>query len=268
MWGECCERRNFVPFMFKLHNRLLLPASVGRPIWGTIAILWAVMSFIGIYLSLPVVKPVLKKWKQAWTFRRGLSYLQMNLQLHRATGLWFWIISLCVALSGVALALDHQVFRPVVSAFSPIAETVWEKRAAEASGERIEPKISFNAALAKAEGHARSVGLHKNASEISYSDYRGLYSIGYGDRLAAGLGISNVFIDSITGDVAGYVIAGEGTAGDVLNLASQPLHSGRIGGLPGRILVFASGLAVSLLAVTGTLMWLRKRRSRSRIAVG
>ena len=51
-----------------------------------------------------------------------------------------------------------------------------------------------------------------------------------------------------------------GTAGDVLKLTGQPLHSGCIAGLPDRILVVSSGLAVSMLAVTGTLMWLRNWR--------
>lgn len=41
-----------------------------------------------------------------------------------------------------------------------------------------------------------------------------------------------------------------------------PLHSGRILGLPGRILVSLLGLAVATLSVTGVLIWLRKRAGR------
>lgn len=40
------------------------------------------------------------------------------------------------------------------------------------------------------------------------------------------------------------------------------MHSGRILGLPGRILISLMGLAVALLSVTGVVIWARKRRSR------
>jgi uncharacterized iron-regulated membrane protein len=42
-----------------------------------------------------------------------------------------------------------------------------------------------------------------------------------------------------------------------------PLHSGRIIGIPGRILVSLLGLAVAMLSLTGVVIWAKKRRSRS-----
>jgi uncharacterized iron-regulated membrane protein len=41
-----------------------------------------------------------------------------------------------------------------------------------------------------------------------------------------------------------------------------PLHSGRILGLPGRILISAMGIVVAMLSLTGIVIWLRKRRYR------
>jgi uncharacterized iron-regulated membrane protein len=41
-----------------------------------------------------------------------------------------------------------------------------------------------------------------------------------------------------------------------------PMHSGRILGLPGRILISAMGLVVAALSVTGVVIWWRKRRAR------
>ena len=43
--------------------------------------------------------------------------------------------------------------------------------------------------------------------------------------------------------------------------AQFPLHSGRILGVPGRILVSIMGIVVAALSVTGVVIWLRKRRS-------
>lgn len=44
--------------------------------------------------------------------------------------------------------------------------------------------------------------------------------------------------------------------------AADPLHSGRILGLPGRILISVMGLVVAMLSVTGIAIWARKRRAR------
>jgi uncharacterized iron-regulated membrane protein len=41
-----------------------------------------------------------------------------------------------------------------------------------------------------------------------------------------------------------------------------PLHSGQIIGLPGRILISFSGIAVVVLTVTGVIIWAKKRRGR------
>lgn len=54
----------------------------------------------------------------------------------------------------------------------------------------------------------------------------------------------------------------KGTVADIFVQAQFPLHSGRILGLPGRILISFMGLVVAMLSVTGVLIWWRKRASR------
>ena len=54
----------------------------------------------------------------------------------------------------------------------------------------------------------------------------------------------------------------QGTAADIFVQAQFPLHSGRILGLPGRILISAMGIVVAALSVTGIVIWARKRRAR------
>jgi len=49
-------------------------------------------------------------------------------------------------------------------------------------------------------------------------------------------------------------------AGDVFLQAQYPLHSGRIAGIAGRILISICGLVVLVLAWTGIYLWLRKKR--------
>ena len=54
----------------------------------------------------------------------------------------------------------------------------------------------------------------------------------------------------------------KGTAADIFVQAQFPLHSGRILGLPGRILISFMGVVVAMLSVTGVIIWWRKRASR------
>jgi uncharacterized iron-regulated membrane protein len=44
--------------------------------------------------------------------------------------------------------------------------------------------------------------------------------------------------------------------------AQFPLHSGRILGLPGRILVSFMGVMVALLSATGLVIWFKKLKAR------
>lgn len=47
--------------------------------------------------------------------------------------------------------------------------------------------------------------------------------------------------------------------------AQFPLHSGRIAGLFGRILISIMGFVVAALSVTGVVIWWRKRRARIKV---
>lgn len=53
-----------------------------------------------------------------------------------------------------------------------------------------------------------------------------------------------------------------GTAADLFVQARFPVHSGRILGLPGRILISLMGLVVTMLSLTGVVIWWRKRAAR------
>jgi len=51
----------------------------------------------------------------------------------------------------------------------------------------------------------------------------------------------------------------KGTAADLFVQAQFPIYSGRLLGLPVRILISAMGLVVAMLSVSGVVIWRRKR---------
>jgi uncharacterized iron-regulated membrane protein len=76
-----------------------------------------------------------------------------------------------------------------------------------------------------------------------------------------------LYYDGKDGTSAGAKIPGSGSVGDIFMQAQFPLHSGRIFGLPGRVLVSMMGLLVAMLSITGVIIWQKKRWARRRMNV-
>ncbi|MBA78700.1 MAG: hypothetical protein CMO30_25830 [Tistrella sp.] len=86
------------------------------------------------------------------------------------------------------------------------------------------------------------------------------------DVWAIDTGHPHLYLDDQTGEVLMATIPGQGTPGDVFLQVQFPLHSGRIGGLAGRILIAVAGVALAVVSVTGVVIWWRKRRARRQVA--
>jgi len=114
-WGECCfSRKNFVPFILEFHYNLSLPGNWGLWLMGIVAIAWVIDCFVSLVLTFPRGRPFFSKWWTSWKIKRQ----RMNHDVHRAGGLWLWLLLTPVAVSSVAMNLPEQVFKPVVSLFS------------------------------------------------------------------------------------------------------------------------------------------------------
>jgi len=101
---------------------------------------------------------------------------------------------------------------------------------------------------------------------LFYSGEFGVYGVGFyepgNDHGDGGLGNPWLYYDAKTGASAGSELPGRGSAGDLFMQVQFPLHSGRILGLTGRILITLLGLVVSTFSVTGVMIWAKKRRQR------
>jgi uncharacterized iron-regulated membrane protein len=164
--------------------------------------------------------------------------------------------------SSVYLNLGDEVFEPVVAVFSPVTPP---PDGARPHTTAIEPVLSFDDALAQARAEGERRGWRQAPGGILHRPDAGIYVVYFfasqTDR-GAGLGSPALYFDSTDGRLIGAIVPDEGTAGDVFMRLQFPLHSGRIAGLPGRIVVSAIGVAVAMLSITGIVIWLRKRRPR------
>ena len=109
-------------------------------------------------------------------------------------------------------------------------------------------------------------GISAPLGGIYYGGNYSFYNVSFFDPAdefgSAGMGLSNLYIDGMDGKVIGQHKPWEGTAADVFVQLQFPLHSGRILGLPGRIMMSFMGIMVAMLSITGIVIWERKRRSR------
>lgn len=292
-WGAAwpISRETFVSFLYVLHYSLHVPEFWGIDLWGlwfmgAVALLWTVDCFIGFYLTLPARKRAAierpaavsrqlargwwRRWKPAWQVRwRGSSY-RLNFDLHRAFSLWLWALLFILALSGASLNLYTELAQPVVNFFSSFSATPYDTRPPRAHDELIEPKVTYAQVLESGKAEAGRRGFTAPAGDIFYSPDYGVFGVQFfepgGDHGAAGVGPATLYFDSEDGHYLGDWIPWRGTAGDLFLQVQFPLHSGRIAGLPGRILVSAMGLIVAMLSVTGVVIWHRKRRARLSVA--
>jgi uncharacterized iron-regulated membrane protein len=269
MWGAVSlSRENLLPFLYKLHYSMHIPDGWGMEIgvlfMGIVGIVWAIDSGIALWLSFPN----LRAWRKSFAFRWRERGYKLNFDLHRSGGVWIWLLLLTLAITSVSMNLGQQVMRPLVSTFSSLTPSPFDTRAPAPLEKPIEPSISRERSVELGIAAGRMRGWQAPAGAVFYSSMYGVYGVGFfapgQDHGDGGLGNPWLYFDAHSGQAAGAEVPGTGSAGDIFMQAQFPLHSGRIIGVPGRILVSLMGLLVAMLSLTGVLIWAKKRAARVR----
>lgn len=300
-------RETFVSFLYRLHYTLHLPEMWGVNRWGIwllgiVALIWTFDCFAGLYLTLPIhrrassqamelakveheraidepckarmpiaAKSWWQRWKPAWKIRVGAGSYRLNFDLHRAVSLWTWLLLLILAFTSFSLNLYREVFYPAMSLVSKVTPSPFDLRSPASRNHPVEPGLGYAELIAVARQEAMRRGWTEPAGAISYAARYGIYSVrffhaedGHG---AGGVGPAQLYFDGQTGELLGDRLPWKGTTADVFLQAQFPLHSGRILGLPGRIMISLMGLVVAMLSVTGVIIWARKRRARAQARI-
>ena len=279
LWGKISlAPEHLMSFLYKLHFTLHLPEWRGTDRWGVwlmgaAALVWLIDSFIAFVLTFPRRRRSAHtstswraRWAPSWRIRRGASAYKLNFDLHRAVGLWVWIVLLTLAFTSFSLNLYREVFYPVMSLVSETTPGPFETRSPTPLHEPVEPAISWPQLFATARADARNKGWPEPLGDVFYSDNFAVFGARFffagDDHASGGMKIKSLYYDGRSGDLIGEEVPWEGTAADVFNQLQFPLHSGRILGLPGRILMSVMGLVVAMLSITGLVIWWKKRRAR------
>ncbi|MGB3072582.1 MAG: PepSY-associated TM helix domain-containing protein [Ottowia sp.] len=266
-WGRISlSRENLLPFLYKLHYTMHIPKGWGIDfgVWlmGVVSAVWIADCFLALWISFPSARA----WRKSFSFRLRQGSAKLNFDLHRSGSVWVWGLLLMLAVTSVSLNLGTQVMRPLVSVFSQLTPSPFQVRQGSREREVADPLLNREQAIAAAEAEGRRRGWTTPAGSIFYAQRFGIYGVAFftpeNDKDDNGMGNEVLYLDGDTGALVGDHVPGQGTAGDIFMQAQLPLHSGRLLGTPGRILMSFMGIFVAALSVTGLVIWARKRRAR------
>jgi uncharacterized iron-regulated membrane protein len=274
------EAPRIMSFIYSVHYSLHLPGMWGWWVMGIVAIVWFFDNFVGAYLTFPsrrranpnrppqvaarLARGWWSRWKPAWLIKSGGSPFRITFDLHRAFGLWLWMLLGMLALTSVYLNLPREVFNPIVNLFATIVPEPEEFPGLTPGGD----SLSFEAALATARK-----GLPQSATDLQpkfiiHDREQGTYHVGFGHPNARDewfrVRHEDIYLDAASGAAVGRSGTESGGAGNRFNAVLFPLHSGHLLALPGRIIICVTGIFICVISVTGVLIWMRKRKAAFR----
>jgi uncharacterized iron-regulated membrane protein len=253
---------NLTTVIYRLHSTLLLGDTFGIDDLGTYVVGFAGLGLLGSIVS------GLYLWWPRWGQLGGAlvvhwrgSVKRVNFDLHRAVGFWSALVLLVSAGSGVYLTFPDYV-RPLVGLASPITPLTPTATSDPRPGAR--PITAGEAARAATRALPDATVTFVSLPAGPRDVYR--LALRRPSDVRRVSGNNRVWIDQYSGEVVSARTIATMSAGDVVLEWQFPLHSGEAFGLAGRLVVFTVGLVPTLLAVTGTTIWWRKRRARRRLA--
>jgi len=263
------NREHFMEAVFRLHRYLLL-GDTGSWILVFVAIPWLLSSLIGFYLTLPPRgRRSFSAWKRSWRVQWKAPLPRLSFDLHRATGLWLWPLLILQALGAVRVTLgDTGLLDPVLSAVVPVYSP---GAALETHVQPVdEPPLSWKEALPLARrlmaerAPREGIEVYDEAA-LSLDREAGLYIYSVrSSEDAFDSGETKLYFSAVDGKALDLVHPNR-AAGNAIASWLGALHRARVGGTPYKSLVSLVGLAATALAITGFIVWYKRRRSaRSR----
>lgn len=247
------DRTNLLPFLYRVHYSLHL-GGFGEYLLGIVALLWLLITFVGLWLAWPKRG----KWRKVLSVKGSAGIPRLMFDLHRAGGLLFGGLFVIITWTGLWWNMDYAV-QPAVSKLlttSPLFPETLTNTAPVARP--IGPQAALTAASA-ARPTAEPYYLRPLVN-------KGLYSVAMRQPDNIDIyGRTTVYVTMADGAIAHISEPDNNKPGDTYRQWQMPLHTGQFLGLPGRLLWLLAGLIPVLFAVTGTALWVRRSRlKRSR----
>lgn len=249
-----------MPFIYRLHYKLAIDVY-GLYAFGIAALIWTLDCFVGFYLTLPVTR---RRWWAHWTKSWRVkapppSSYRLNFDLHRSGGLWLWPILFVFAWSSVGMNL-REVYDPVMRLFG--ADNPYAALPDKVPPPGFAP--DWGKALAQGRALAARQGIVvAGENSVFFDAAKSAYSYNFrSTRDFTDKGGWSAVLFYPDGTLARMIIADGGLDDGGADNWFMALHMAQVGGLPYRIFVSVLGLAVTMLSITGVIIWMKKRSAR------
>lgn len=246
----------FMRLMHDVHGNLLVPQFSGRQIVGWVGVAMLILSLSGIYLWWPKrISPV-----RALGWRKAM---RPSANLHHLFGIWIAIPLAILSFTGMYISFP-QTTRAIVGTFAEVSPP----RARPPGGQggpgggnqplaetRMGPDAVLLAATLAGPAGALVTGIALPTDQ----------SPAWRVTLATDGGNATVTVDDATGETKAS-LPPPVKPGDELGRVMRRLHDGIGYGIVWQAVIFVGGLLPALFAVTGIMMWLRRRKANKALA--
>lgn len=245
-------------FIVNFHADLHLGRPIGLLLTGLLGLTLLVSIITGIVTHRKILR-------EAFTFRPFRSLRLLLTDSHKALGVWGLMFNAAIAFTGAFLGLATVVLVPAAAyvSFGGDQEALVETFTARPEVVLTDRVERTRVAEIIAEASARPGYEAYNVTIHGYGDAAArVYVDGAAKSAETGMGGLTLVYEGATGTlVNSYQTFGRlgGVTGPVLDVMF-PLHFGNFGGVLIKAIWTGLGLGTALLALTGTLIWLDRRR--------
>jgi len=232
-----------------IHTSLLL-GKTGEFIMNWSVVIFVLMLITGLVLWFPGQMRLLK---QSLTIKRKASFKRLNYDLHNVLGFYASLILLVTALSGLFFA-----FKGVKNAASFFTGTKLGqgKAIVAVKPAHIDPLPQrYNRIYTEAK--IKYPGAISTSFSLRGKGELRLRMI-YPYRWARNQ--NTFFYEEATGAMIRSKLYRDNNGADLIEATNYDLHTGRLLGLPNKILSFLAALVAASLPVTGFIIWWKKRK--------
>lgn len=278
---------SLIGFLHVFHENLMLPQYNGRQIVGWAGVGMLILSLTGIWIW----------WPRNGAFLKGLRWKrspQFTFNLHNMLGFWISIPLAVVSLTGIYLSFP-QTARELMSSVATVTpnarggfnadvvrQTALTADRAMEIARQAEPNATpvalFLPAQQRGEGNRAAEG-NRGEGARNQGDREARNRGAEGGARSAGAGPSwrvqlsrvdngqtvTVMVDDRAGRAAPTIVP---QSGDRASSWIRWIHEGSHSGAVWALIVFLTGVFPTIFAVTGIIMWLRKRAGKKALKAG
>jgi uncharacterized iron-regulated membrane protein len=248
--GTIHQDNSFFGIVLQIHRSLLL-GEFGKKITGISAFIFLFMIISGMILWWPKGKLN----KQKFSLKRNTSPKRLNYDLHSVMGFYAsWIII-------------FTVFTGLIWSFKWLEAGMYSM-----AGSKKEKKQYHSAYIdSTCFSLEKTLSLcrqefpdHKEIFIAFPEDSNGVYRFNLRNNNYGGFYKyqHQLYFDQYTGNIIKKQLFEETQKGDKLKAINYDVHTGKILGLPGQLLVFFAALITASLPITGFIMWRNKRKKK------